>query len=77
MVRVFFYLFNRDHKKKPGKLLSEQTAYEDSEGSEYVPSESEMEELEGLYFMLGHTQTFCSTLDVKGSVFHVQIDTIL
>jgi len=59
---MVFYLFNRDQKKKPGKLLSEMTAYEDSEGSEYLPSESELEEFEGLYFMSGHTQTFCSTL---------------
>jgi hypothetical protein len=59
MVRVFFCLFDRNQKKKPGKLLSEQTAYEDSEGSEYVPSEGELEELEGLYFVSGHTQTFC------------------
>ncbi|XP_021935615.1 DNA excision repair protein ERCC-6-like isoform X3 [Zootermopsis nevadensis] len=34
-----------DQKKKPGKLMSEQTALEDSEGSEYLPSESELEEL--------------------------------
>ena len=57
-----FYFFNRDQKKKPGKLLSEQTAYEDSEGSEYLPSESELEEYKGLCFMSGHTQTFFSTV---------------
>ncbi|PNF23188.1 hypothetical protein B7P43_G02730 [Cryptotermes secundus] len=35
-----------DQKKKPGKLLSEQTAQEDSEGSEYLPSESELKDVE-------------------------------
>ncbi|KAJ9577602.1 hypothetical protein L9F63_005789, partial [Diploptera punctata] len=35
----------RDHKKKPGKLVSEETALDDSEGSEYLPSESEIEEV--------------------------------
>ncbi|XP_069685202.1 DNA excision repair protein ERCC-6-like [Periplaneta americana] len=35
-----------DKKKKPGKLMSETTALDDSEGSEYLPSESELEELE-------------------------------
>jgi hypothetical protein len=45
MVRVCT-LFNRDQKKKSGKLLSEHTTLEDSEGSEYLPSESELEELE-------------------------------
>jgi hypothetical protein len=61
VVRVF-YLFNRDQKKKPGKLLSEQTVHEESEGSEYLPSESELEECEGLCFLSGHTQTFFSAL---------------
>jgi hypothetical protein len=61
VVRIFC-LSNRDQKKKPGKLMSEQTVYEDSEGSEYLPSESEPEEFEGMCFMSGHTQTFFSTL---------------
>jgi hypothetical protein len=42
----------RDQKKKPGKLLSEQTVQEDSEGSEYLPSESEPEDVEGLWFYI-------------------------
>jgi len=75
MVRVF-YLFNRNQKKKPGKLLSEQMACEDSEGSEYLPSETELEECEGLCFMSGRTQLF-NAFDVKGSVFHVQMYIIL
>jgi hypothetical protein len=46
------YILSRDQKKKPGKPLSEQTAQEDSEGSEYLPSESELEDVEGLCLYL-------------------------
>jgi hypothetical protein len=49
--RVYNFLC-RDQKKKPGKLLSEQTAQEDSEGSEYLPSESELEDVKGLWLYL-------------------------
>jgi hypothetical protein len=54
MVQVYNFLC-RDQKKKPGKLLSEQTVEEDSEGSEYLPSETELEDVEGswLYILSG------------------------
>lgn len=51
MVRVYNFSC-RDQKKKPGTLLSEQTAQEDSEGSEYLPSESELEDAKGLLLYL-------------------------
>jgi hypothetical protein len=44
-----YNILSRDQKKKPGKLPAEQTAQEDSEGSEYLPSESELEDVRGLW----------------------------
>jgi hypothetical protein len=46
------YILSRDQKKKPGKPVSEETALEDSEGSEYLPSETELDKAEGLWLYL-------------------------